>query len=78
MRKFTSLTGEAAPLPMINIDTDKIIPKQYLKTIERSGLGQGLFDELRYQADGAENPDFVLNQPAWRQAKIMCCPPNSG
>jgi 3-isopropylmalate/(R)-2-methylmalate dehydratase small subunit len=78
MRKFTSLTGVAAPLPMINIDTDKIIPKQYLKTIERSGLGRGLFDELRYHADGSENPDFVLNQPAWRDAKILIAGVNFG
>jgi 3-isopropylmalate/(R)-2-methylmalate dehydratase small subunit len=78
MRKFTSLTGVAAPLPMINIDTDKIIPKQYLKTIERSGLGKGLFDELRYQADGSENPDFVLNQTPWRQAKILIAGANFG
>ncbi|MGB8842970.1 MAG: 3-isopropylmalate dehydratase small subunit [Aliidongia sp.] len=78
MRKFTSLTGVAAPLPMINIDTDKIIPKQYLKTIGRSGLGQGLFDELRYQADGSENPDFVLNQTPWRQAKILIAGANFG
>src|SRR5271168_4636032 len=71
MEKFTSLTGVAAPLPMINIDTDKIIPKQFLKTIERSGLGKGLFDEMRYRTDGSEIPDFVLNQPAYRQAKIL-------
>jgi 3-isopropylmalate/(R)-2-methylmalate dehydratase small subunit len=71
MRKFTTLTGVAAPLPMINIDTDKIIPKQYLKTIQRSGLGKGLFDEMRYNADGSEIPGFVLNQPAYRQAKIL-------
>ncbi len=78
MQKFTSLTGVAAPLPMINIDTDKIIPKQYLKTIERSGLGKGLFDEMRYRPDGSENPDFVLNQPAWRQAKILIAGENFG
>jgi 3-isopropylmalate/(R)-2-methylmalate dehydratase small subunit len=78
MQKFTSLTGVAAPLPMINIDTDKIIPKQYLKTIERTGLGRGLFDELRYLPDGSENPDFVLNQPAWRQAKILIAGENFG
>jgi 3-isopropylmalate/(R)-2-methylmalate dehydratase small subunit len=78
MQKFTSLTGVAAPLPMINIDTDKIIPKQYLKTIERTGLGKGLFDEMRYKADGSENPDFVLNQPAYRQAKILVAGENFG
>jgi len=78
MRKFTTLTGVAAPLPMINIDTDKIIPKQYLKTIQRSGLGKGLFDELRYNADGSEIPDFVLNQPAYRQAKILVTGENFG
>ena len=78
MRKFTTLTGVAAPLPMINIDTDKIIPKQYLKTIQRSGLGKGLFDEMRYTAEGAEIPDFVLNQPAYRQAKILVAGENFG
>jgi 3-isopropylmalate/(R)-2-methylmalate dehydratase small subunit len=78
MRKFTTLTGVAAPLPMINIDTDKIIPKQYLKTIQRSGLGKGLFDELRYNADGSEIPGFVLNQPAYRQAKILVTGENFG
>ena len=78
MQKFTSLTGVAAPLPMINIDTDKIIPKQYLKTIERTGLGRGLFDEMRFKADGSENPDFVLNQPAYRQAKILVAGENFG
>ncbi|GGF45807.1 3-isopropylmalate dehydratase small subunit [Aliidongia dinghuensis] len=78
MQKFTSLTGVAAPLPMINIDTDKIIPKQYLKTIQRTGLGKGLFDEMRYKADGSENPDFVLNQPAYRQSKILVAGENFG
>ena len=78
MRKFTTLTGVAAPLPMVNIDTDKIIPKQYLKTIQRSGLGKGLFDEMRYDADGSEIPDFVLNQPAYRQAKILVAGENFG
>ena len=78
MNKFTQLTGVAAPLPMINVDTDKIIPKQYLKTIQRSGLGKGLFDEMRYTADGAEIPDFVLNQPAYRQAKILVAGENFG
>jgi 3-isopropylmalate/(R)-2-methylmalate dehydratase small subunit len=78
MRKFTTLTGVAAPLPMINIDTDKIIPKQYLKTIERSGLGKGLFDEMRYHGDGSENAEFILNQPAYRQAKILITGDNFG
>jgi 3-isopropylmalate/(R)-2-methylmalate dehydratase small subunit len=78
MQKFTTLTGVAAPLPMINVDTDKIIPKQYLKTIERKGLGKGLFDEMRYRDDGAENPDFVLNKPAYRQAKILVAGENFG
>jgi 3-isopropylmalate/(R)-2-methylmalate dehydratase small subunit len=78
MRKFTTLTGVAAPLPMINIDTDKIIPKQYLKTIERSGLGKGLFDEMRYHSDGSEIAEFILNQPAYRQAKILIAGDNFG
>src|ERR1700744_886188 len=78
MRKFTTLTGVAAPLPMINIDTDKIIPKQYLKTIQRSGLGKGLFDEMRYNADGSEIPDFVLTQRTYRQPKILVGGENFG
>ena len=78
MDKFTTLTGVAAPLPMINVDTDKIIPKQYLKIVDRSGLGKALFDELRYRPDGSENPDFVLNQPAYRQAKILVAGENFG
>jgi 3-isopropylmalate/(R)-2-methylmalate dehydratase small subunit len=78
MDKFTSLTGVAAPLPMINIDTDKIIPKQFLKTIERTGLARGLFDEMRFNADGTEKPEFVLNQPAYRQAKILVAGENFG
>jgi 3-isopropylmalate/(R)-2-methylmalate dehydratase small subunit len=78
MERFTTLSGVAAPLPMINIDTDKIIPKQYLKTIQRSGLGKGLFDELRYRPDGSENPDFVLNRPSWRNAKILVAGENFG
>jgi 3-isopropylmalate/(R)-2-methylmalate dehydratase small subunit len=78
MDKFTSLTGVAAPLPMINIDTDKIIPKQYLKTIERTGLGRGLFDEMRFNSDGSEKPGFVLNQPAYRAAKILVAGENFG
>ena len=78
MQSFTTLTGVAAPLPMINIDTDMIIPKQYLKTIKRTGLGAGLFSELRYDADGKENPDFVLNKPAYRDAEILVAGDNFG
>jgi 3-isopropylmalate/(R)-2-methylmalate dehydratase small subunit len=78
MRKFDKLTGVAAPLPMPNIDTDKIIPKQYLKTIKRTGLGKALFSELRYRADGSENPDFVLNKPAYRKAQILVAGENFG
>ncbi|NGP16634.1 3-isopropylmalate dehydratase small subunit [Devosia aurantiaca] len=78
MEKFTTLTGVAAPLPIINIDTDMIIPKQYLKTIKRTGLGVALFSEMRYNEDGSENPDFVLNQPAYRQAKIVIAGDNFG
>jgi 3-isopropylmalate/(R)-2-methylmalate dehydratase small subunit len=78
MQKFTSLTGVAAPLEIRNVDTDMIIPKQYLKTIKRTGLGAGLFAELRYKEDGSENPDFVLNKPAYRQAKILVAEDNFG
>ncbi|HTH97854.1 MAG TPA: 3-isopropylmalate dehydratase small subunit [Stellaceae bacterium] len=78
MDKFTTLTGVAAPLPMINVDTDKIIPKQYLKTIERKGLGVGLFDELRRRRDGSEIKEFVLNQPAYAQAKVLVAGENFG
>jgi len=78
MEKFTVLEGVAAPLKMINVDTDMIIPKQYLKTIKRSGLGAGLFAEMRYLADGSENPDFVLNRPAYRQAKVLVAGDNFG
>jgi 3-isopropylmalate/(R)-2-methylmalate dehydratase small subunit len=78
MDKFTTLDGIAAPLPMINVDTDKIIPKQFLKTIKRTGLGKALFDELRYKNDGSENPDFILNKPAYRQARIMVAGENFG
>ena len=66
MDKFTTLTGVAAPLEIDNIDTDMIIPKQYLKTIKRTGLGAGLFSEMRYNDDGSVNPDFVLNKPAYK------------
>jgi 3-isopropylmalate/(R)-2-methylmalate dehydratase small subunit len=78
MQKFTTLTGIAAPMPLVNIDTDMIIPKQFLKTIHRSGLGKNLFDEMRYTQDGAEIPDFVLNQPAWRNAEIIVAGDNFG
>ena len=78
MQKFTQLTGVAAPLPMINIDTDKIIPKQFLKTIERKGLGKGLFDELRRRPDGTEIPEFVLNQAQYRNAEILVAGENFG
>jgi 3-isopropylmalate/(R)-2-methylmalate dehydratase small subunit len=78
MDKFTTLEGVAVPLKMINVDTDMIIPKQYLKTIKRTGLGTGLFSELRYKDDGSENPDFVLNKPAYRHAKILVVDDNFG
>jgi 3-isopropylmalate/(R)-2-methylmalate dehydratase small subunit len=78
MEKFTVLEGVAAPLRMINVDTDMIIPKQYLKTIKRTGLGKGLFSELRYNADGSENKEFVLNKPAYRNAKILVADDNFG
>ena len=78
MLKFTKLTGIAAPLPMINVDTDMIIPKQFLKTIKRTGLGRNLFDELRYRPDGSEIADFVLNRSAYRQAKILVTGENFG
>jgi 3-isopropylmalate/(R)-2-methylmalate dehydratase small subunit len=78
MEKFTTLEGVAAPLHMINVDTDMIIPKQYLKTIKRTGLGKGLFSELRYLDDGNENPNFVLNKSAYRQAKILVADDNFG
>ncbi|HXQ40596.1 MAG TPA: 3-isopropylmalate dehydratase small subunit [Candidatus Udaeobacter sp.] len=78
MQKFTILRGVAAPLPMINVDTDMIIPKQFLKTIKRTGLGKNLFDELRYETDGREKPDFVLNQPAYRKAQILVAGENFG
>src|SRR6266581_9563690 len=78
MEKFTVLEGVAAPLRSINVDTDRIIPKQYLKTIKRTGLGQGLFSELRFNDDGSENPDFVLNKPAYRNAQILVAEDNFG
>ncbi|MGY6535651.1 MAG: 3-isopropylmalate dehydratase small subunit [Pararhodobacter sp.] len=78
MDKFTTLTGIAAPMPLVNIDTDMIIPKQYLKTIKRSGLGSALFDEMRFDQQGNEIPDFVLNQPAYRDAQILVAGDNFG
>ncbi len=78
MDKFTTLTGVAAPMKIRNIDTDMIIPKQYLKTIKRTGLGTGLFSEMRYRDDGSENPDFILNKPAYRHAKIIVAEDNFG
>ena len=78
MDKFTTLTGIAAPYPVINIDTDMIIPKDYLKTIKRTGLGIGLFAEARYKDDGSENPDFVLNKPAYRKSQILVAGDNFG
>ncbi|MET3598863.1 3-isopropylmalate dehydratase small subunit [Martelella mangrovi] len=78
MEKFVKLTGVAAPLPVVNVDTDMIIPKDYLKTIKRTGLGKGLFAEARYNQDGTENPDFVLNKPAYRNAKILVAGDNFG
>lgn len=78
MDKFTKLTGIAAPMPLVNIDTDMIIPKQFLKTIKRSGLGVNLFDEMRYTQDGKEIADFVLNQPAYRRAEIIVAGDNFG
>ncbi len=78
MEKFTTLTAVAAPLPMINVDTDMIIPKQFLKTIKRTGLGKSLFFEMRYGEDGTPNPDFVLNQPSWQNAQILVAGDNFG
>ena len=78
MEKFTTLTGIAAPLKMINVDTDMVIPKQFLTTIDRSGLGRGLFFEMRFNSDGNENPDFVLNKPPYREAKILVAGENFG
>lgn len=78
MQPFTTLTGVAAPLDIMNVDTDMIIPKQYLKTIKRTGLGTGLFAEMRFNEDGSENKDFVLNQPAYRKAQILVAGDNFG
>jgi 3-isopropylmalate/(R)-2-methylmalate dehydratase small subunit len=78
MEPFKTLDGIAAPLNMINVDTDMIIPKQYLKTIHRTGLGKALFDEMRYNTDGSEKPDFVLNKPQYRKAQILVAGDNFG
>ncbi len=78
MQKFTKLTGVAAPLPLRNIDTDMIIPKQFLKTIKRTGLGKSLFYEMRFDQQGVENADFVLNKPHYRKAEILVTGENFG
>ena len=78
MDKFTKLSGIAAPMPLVNIDTDMIIPKQFLKTIQRSGLGKNLFDEMRFDREGKEIPDFVLNKPQYREAQILVAGDNFG
>ncbi len=78
MEKFEKLTGIAAPMPLVNIDTDMIIPKQFLKTIKRSGLGVNLFDEMRFDDNGDEIPGFVLNQPQYREAEIIVAGDNFG
>ncbi len=78
MERFTTLTGIAAPMPLVNIDTDMIIPKQFLKTIKRTGLGANLFDEMRFDREGNEIADFVLNQPAYREAEILVAGDNFG
>jgi len=78
MQPFKKLSGVAAPLNMINVDTDMIIPKQFLKTIRRTGLGSALFHEMRTRPDGSENPDFVLNKPAYKKAQILIAGANFG
>jgi 3-isopropylmalate/(R)-2-methylmalate dehydratase small subunit len=78
MTPFTTLTGVAAPLPLANVDTDKIIPARFLKSIARSGFGKNLFHTLRFHEDGTENPDFVLNQPGFRNAEILIAFENFG
>ena len=78
MQPFTTLSGIAAPMPLVNIDTDMIIPKQFLKTIKRTGLGKNLFNDMRYTADGQEIPEFVLNKPAYRQSEILVADANFG
>ncbi|MEP7210269.1 MAG: 3-isopropylmalate dehydratase small subunit [Alphaproteobacteria bacterium] len=78
MKPFTQLTGNAAPLPIANVDTDQIIPKQFLKTVSREGLAKGLFFDFKTNADGSPNPDFVLNKPAYASAKILIAKENFG
>src|SRR5574337_1905006 len=78
MEAFTPLTAVAAPLPLINVDTDKIIPARFLKTIKRTGLGPSLFEAIRYKKDGSEDPDFILNKPAYRKAQILVTGTNFG
>jgi 3-isopropylmalate/(R)-2-methylmalate dehydratase small subunit len=78
MEKFEKLSGVAAPFDMINIDTDKILPKQFLKTIKRTGLGVNLFTEMRYLENGSENPDFILNKSAYRNSQIIVAGDNFG
>jgi len=78
MDKFTTLTGVAAPMPTVNVDTDMIIPANYLKTIKRTGLGTALFSRMRYKDDGSENPDFILNKPAYRKSQILVADDNFG
>jgi len=78
MDKFTTLQGIAAPFPMVNVDTDRIIPARFLKTIKKTGLGKSLFNELRYNEDGSEKPDFILNKPAYRETKVLVAGDNFG
>lgn len=78
MTPFTTLTSVAAPLPLANVDTDQIIPKQFLATVERTGLGKGLFYDLRFDLEGRENLDFVLNQPAYQGARVLIAGDNFG
>ena len=78
MEKFSTITGIAAPMPLVNIDTDMIIPKQFLKTIKRSGLGANLFDEMRFDRQGNEIADFILNKDAYRSAEIIVAGENFG
>ena len=78
MKKFETFTGVAAPMPAQNIDTDKIIPARFLKTIKRAGLGKSLFNDQRYNEDGSEKPDFILNQPAYRKSEILVVGDNFG
>jgi 3-isopropylmalate/(R)-2-methylmalate dehydratase small subunit len=78
VEKFTTLTAVAAPIDIVNCDTDRIIPARFLKTIKRTGLGKNLFNDLRYNEDGSENPDFVLNKPAYRNAQILVAAHNFG